>query len=176
METTNNIKTNITLANQISSNRRLLPRPAESKPLIEIHPTATLSPFSAVVPPQYIGTSRPQLSVSLDTINEETAEDYEPLIDDRLADGLDCSKLVEETYVLFVSEMGKASYKTCFQEIQENVNAIQMKETVEENASTTERVFQDRQYQIDAAIVRIMKTRKVLSHTLLITELFQQVK
>ncbi|KAE9461404.1 hypothetical protein C3L33_06710, partial [Rhododendron williamsianum] len=55
------------------------------------------------------------------------------------------------------------------------VNAIQMKETVEENTSTTERVFQDRQYQVDAAIVRIMKTRKVLSHTLLITELFQQV-
>ncbi|MED6184277.1 Cullin-4 [Stylosanthes scabra] len=56
------------------------------------------------------------------------------------------------------------------------VNAIQLKETVEENTSTTERVFQDRQYQIDAAIVRIMKTRKVLSHTLLITELFQQLK
>ncbi|CAA7394007.1 unnamed protein product [Spirodela intermedia] len=56
------------------------------------------------------------------------------------------------------------------------INAIQMKETVEENASTTERVFQDRQYQVDAAIVRIMKTRKILSHTLLITELFQQLK
>ncbi|EEC76292.1 hypothetical protein OsI_13805 [Oryza sativa Indica Group] len=56
------------------------------------------------------------------------------------------------------------------------VNAIQMKETVEENTSTTERVFQDRQYQVDAAIVRIMKTRKTLSHTLLITELFQQLK
>eukprot|EP00271_Cylindrocystis_brebissonii_P008559 TRINITY_DN22947_c0_g1_i1.p1 TRINITY_DN22947_c0_g1~~TRINITY_DN22947_c0_g1_i1.p1 ORF type:complete len:827 (-),score=185.08 TRINITY_DN22947_c0_g1_i1:668-3148(-) len=56
------------------------------------------------------------------------------------------------------------------------VNAIQMKETVEENTSTTEKVFQDRQYQIDAAIVRIMKTRKMLSHTLLITELFQQLK
>ncbi|MCD7473381.1 Cullin-4A [Datura stramonium] len=56
------------------------------------------------------------------------------------------------------------------------VNAIQMKETVEENTSTTERVFQDRQYQVDAAIVRIMKSRKVLSHTLLITELFQQLK
>ncbi|XP_004233125.2 cullin-4 [Solanum lycopersicum] len=56
------------------------------------------------------------------------------------------------------------------------VNAIQMKETVEENTNTTERVFQDRQYQVDAAIVRIMKTRKVLSHTLLITELFQQLK
>ncbi|CAN4082018.1 unnamed protein product [Withania somnifera] len=56
------------------------------------------------------------------------------------------------------------------------VNAIQMKETVKENTDTTERVFQDRQYQVDAAIVRIMKTRKVLSHTLLITELFQQFK
>ncbi|KAK1256918.1 Cullin-4 [Acorus gramineus] len=56
------------------------------------------------------------------------------------------------------------------------VNAIQMKETVEENTTTTERVFQDRQYQVDAAIVRIMKTRKILSHTLLITELFQQLK
>lgn len=29
--------------------------------------------------------------------------------------------------------------------------------------------------QIDAAIVRIMKTRKLLSHTILITELFHQV-
>lgn len=28
------------------------------------------------------------------------------------------------------------------------VNAIQLKETVEENTNTTERVFQDRQYQV----------------------------
>lgn len=28
------------------------------------------------------------------------------------------------------------------------MNAIQLKETVEENTSTTERVFQDRQYQV----------------------------
>lgn len=56
------------------------------------------------------------------------------------------------------------------------VNSIQMKETVEENTATTERVFQDRQYQIDAAIVRIMKTRKTLSHPLLISELYKQVQ
>lgn len=56
------------------------------------------------------------------------------------------------------------------------VNSIQLKETAEENQQTNERVFQDRQYQIDAAIVRIMKTRKSLSHNLLITELFQQLK
>ena len=39
------------------------------------------------------------------------------------------------------------------------INAIQMKESPEEAAVTNEKVFQDRQYQIDAAIVRIMKVR-----------------
>uniref|UniRef100_A0AAY4DG93 Cullin family profile domain-containing protein n=1 Tax=Denticeps clupeoides TaxID=299321 RepID=A0AAY4DG93_9TELE len=56
------------------------------------------------------------------------------------------------------------------------INQIQMKETVEEQASTTERVFQDRQYQIDAAIVRIMKMRKTLSHNLLLSEVYNQLK
>jgi len=56
------------------------------------------------------------------------------------------------------------------------INQIQLKETQEENQNTTERVFQDRQYQVDAAIVRIMKSRKMLSHTLLISELYSQLK
>ncbi|XP_076820896.1 cullin-4A-like [Clavelina lepadiformis] len=56
------------------------------------------------------------------------------------------------------------------------INQIQLKETVEENVDTTERVFQDRQYQIDAAIVRIMKMRKTLSHQLLMSELYEQLK
>lgn len=47
---------------------------------------------------------------------------------------------------------------------------------VEEQVSTTERVFQDRQYQIDAAIVRIMKMRKTLGHNLLVSELYNQLK
>ncbi|XP_028894290.2 cullin-4A [Zeugodacus cucurbitae] len=55
------------------------------------------------------------------------------------------------------------------------INQIQMKETTEEQKATEERVFQDRQYQIDAAIVRIMKMRKTLSHNLLIGELFNQL-
>jgi len=56
------------------------------------------------------------------------------------------------------------------------VNAIQLKETAEEQKDTEERVFLDRQYQVDAAIVRVMKTRKKLSHNLLISELYNQLK
>ena len=56
------------------------------------------------------------------------------------------------------------------------INSIQLKETVKENKETHERVFQDRQYQVDAAVVRIMKARKQLSHNLLMTELFGQLK
>lgn len=56
------------------------------------------------------------------------------------------------------------------------INQVQMKETQEEQQSTTERVFQDRQYQVDAAIVRIMKMRKTLSHNMLIAELYNQLK
>lgn len=56
------------------------------------------------------------------------------------------------------------------------VNAIQLKETVEENTGTTEKVFQERSYQIDASIVRIMKTRKVLTHLELVTEVTGQLR
>jgi len=56
------------------------------------------------------------------------------------------------------------------------INQVQLKETETEQLQTTEQVFQDRQYQIDAAIVRIMKMRKTLSHTLLLTELYGQLR
>ena len=56
------------------------------------------------------------------------------------------------------------------------VNAIQIKETLEEQTQTTEKVVLDRVYVVDAAIVRIMKTRKTLAHELLIAELCEQLK
>ncbi|KAL3989495.1 Cullin-4A domain protein [Acanthocheilonema viteae] len=56
------------------------------------------------------------------------------------------------------------------------ISQVQMKETSVERAQTEEEIFQDRQYQIDAAIVRIMKTRKSLAHQLLISELFNQLR
>lgn len=43
-------------------------------------------------------------------------------------------------------------------------------------ASQSPQVAQDRQYQIDACVVRIMKTRKSLSHKLLVAEAMQQLK
>uniref|UniRef100_A0A158Q724 Cullin-4 n=1 Tax=Elaeophora elaphi TaxID=1147741 RepID=A0A158Q724_9BILA len=56
------------------------------------------------------------------------------------------------------------------------ISQVQMKETAVERAQTEEEIFQDRQYQIDAAIVRVMKTRKSLAHQLLISELFNQLR
>lgn len=47
---------------------------------------------------------------------------------------------------------------------------------VEERAKTETTIQEDRQYQIDAAIVRIMKMRKSLAHSLLISELFSQLR
>ncbi len=46
----------------------------------------------------------------------------------------------------------------------------------EENTATTEKVFQDRQYQVDAAIVRIMKMRRTLTHNLLVSECLGQLR
>jgi hypothetical protein len=45
-----------------------------------------------------------------------------------------------------------------------------MKESKEEKDFTDDRIQQDRQYQIDAAIVRIMKSRKSLKFSELVTE------
>jgi cullin-4 len=56
------------------------------------------------------------------------------------------------------------------------INTLQLAETKQENEKTQENIFKDRQYQVDAAIVRIMKTRKSLPHQQLITELFQHLK
>lgn len=56
------------------------------------------------------------------------------------------------------------------------ISNIQVRETQEEVSKTHNEVFQDRLYQVDAAIVRIMKTRKTLSHTMLVAQLFSQLK
>ncbi|KAI1743699.1 ubiquitin ligase subunit CulD [Xylaria scruposa] len=56
------------------------------------------------------------------------------------------------------------------------INQIQLKETKEENKETHERVARDRQFETQAAIVRIMKSRKTMSHSNLVAEVINQTK
>ncbi|KAJ6261945.1 Cullin-4A [Drechslerella dactyloides] len=56
------------------------------------------------------------------------------------------------------------------------INQIQLKETKEENTATHEQITQDRQYETQAAIIRIMKSRKTIGHNELIAETINQTK
>ena len=56
------------------------------------------------------------------------------------------------------------------------INQIQLRETSEENSQTQAKIFQDRIFAVDAAIVRIMKTRKTLKHNMLLAALFEQLR
>ncbi|EHY52580.1 hypothetical protein HRR83_006927 [Exophiala dermatitidis] len=53
------------------------------------------------------------------------------------------------------------------------INQIQLKETKEENKETHQRVAADRHYETQAAIVRIMKSRKKITHNELIVEVIK---
>ncbi|CAH1170430.1 unnamed protein product [Phaedon cochleariae] len=55
------------------------------------------------------------------------------------------------------------------------INQIQLKETIEEEHATEKSVLADRQFQVDAAIVRIMKNKKQINHNELILELFNNL-
>nr|KMM71921.1 cullin-4B [Coccidioides posadasii RMSCC 3488] len=56
------------------------------------------------------------------------------------------------------------------------INQIQLKETKEENKETHERVAADRNYETQAAIVRIMKSRKTISPQELIVEVIKATR
>ncbi|PKS13289.1 hypothetical protein jhhlp_000060 [Lomentospora prolificans] len=56
------------------------------------------------------------------------------------------------------------------------INQIQMKETKAENKATHERIVQDRRLETQAAIVRIMKSRKTMTHALLVAEVIDMTK
>jgi len=56
------------------------------------------------------------------------------------------------------------------------INQIQAKETKAENQQTHERVAADRNFETQAAIVRIMKGRKKISHAELVSEVIMATK
>jgi cullin-4 len=55
------------------------------------------------------------------------------------------------------------------------VSSLMVKEPIETNSAISKQVMQNRQYQIDAAIVRILKARKELSHEQLYQETQSQL-
>ncbi len=56
------------------------------------------------------------------------------------------------------------------------INQIQAKETKEENKQTHEQVVADRNLETQAAIVRIMKSRKSITHAELVSEIITVTK
>lgn len=56
------------------------------------------------------------------------------------------------------------------------INQVQLKETKEENKQTHEQVLLDRALETQAAIVRIMKSKKEILHNMLITEVIEATK
>ena len=56
------------------------------------------------------------------------------------------------------------------------ITSIQMKETAQERDDTHQSVSRDRLYLIDAAVVRIMKARKTISHQALVGEVMNQLR
>ena len=56
------------------------------------------------------------------------------------------------------------------------INQIQLKETKQENKETHEHVAQDRKYEAQATIVRIMKSEKKIKHALLVAEVIKSMK
>lgn len=56
------------------------------------------------------------------------------------------------------------------------INQVQLKETKEENEATHQKVAVDRQFETQAAIVRIMKSRKTMTHANLVAKVINQTK
>lgn len=99
----------------------------------------------------------------------------------RTLQSLACAKyrvLTKEPKGKDVHATDKFAYNAGFTDpkIRIKINQIQLKETKEENKTTHERVAADRHYETQAAIVRIMKSRKVITHTNLVKEVIEATR
>eukprot|EP00019_Armaparvus_languidus_P011804 CAMPEP_0168581556 /NCGR_PEP_ID=MMETSP0420-20121227/1481_1 /TAXON_ID=498008 /ORGANISM="Pessonella sp." /LENGTH=764 /DNA_ID=CAMNT_0008615923 /DNA_START=104 /DNA_END=2395 /DNA_ORIENTATION=+ len=103
---------------------------------------------------------------SVDDDNDKDAMDE----DDENSGVKSSNKVVKEDTVFRVN----LAFKSKLMRVK--INAVQVRDTATEVQKTQDGVMANRQYQIDAAIVRIMKSRKILTHNQLIAELVQQLK
>ncbi|BFZ57713.1 hypothetical protein PYCC9005_004766 [Savitreella phatthalungensis] len=107
--------------------------------------------------------------LSYDALQKQTGLEDKEL--ERTLQSLACGK--PETRVLVKNSRGKEiGHKDMFKVNEQfsspkkvvKINQIQLKETKEEQAQTRDRIVQDRSFEIQAAIVRIMKAAKKLTH------------
>ncbi|KAI9493546.1 ubiquitin-protein ligase, cullin 4 [Zychaea mexicana] len=75
-----------------------------------------------------------------------------------------------------MSDMFKYNSDFTAASIRLKINVLQQEQSGEERKATETKVLVDRQHQLEAAIVRVMKAKRRLNHTELMNELFTQVK
>jgi len=85
--------------------------------------------------------------------------------------------LIKEPKAREVSDTDAFTYNAAFTHKMFRITVTQIcaKEQHEEEAGVERRVFEDRQHEVDAAIVRMMKVKKSLSHQQLLAEVFAAV-
>lgn len=107
-----------------------------------------------------------------------SAEDKEI---ERTLQSLSCGKV----RVLTKSSKGKEIHPTDHFSVNQDftsplyrlkINQIQLKETQQEQTETHEAVKRDRQFEVQATIVRIMKARKKMRHAELVAQVIEQTK
>lgn len=99
----------------------------------------------------------------------------------RTLQSLACAKyrvLVKKPKGREVNTTDEFSFNEAFSDVKMRIkiNQIQLKETKEENKTTHERVAADRHYETQAAIVRIMKSRKTITHPELVAEVIKATR
>jgi cullin-4 len=143
-----------------------------------------LTAFQATVLLLFNGVSSPDLPQegSLTFSEIAQASKLDPAELKRVLQSMACAKLrilTKEPKSKDVQETDTFSVNTSFStaHVRVRIPTIQAPRAQEdEDHDTRERVFQDRQYQIDAAIVRTMKTRKRMTYNQLFTQIMEQLK
>lgn len=100
---------------------------------------------------------------------------------DRTLQSLACGKarvLTKHPKGREVSKTDTFTFNLAFSDprIRVKINQIQLKETKEENKATHEKVVEDRHFETQAVIVRIMKSRKKMGHAELVAEVINMMK
>lgn len=138
-----------------------------------------VSGFQAVVLLMFNEVPTPTTAISYSEIKSATALSDAEL--KRTLQSLACAKyrvLSKDPKGREVNETDKFTFNASFSDpkMRIKINQIQLKETKQENKETHQRVAADRHYETQAAIVRIMKSRKTIGHNDLIIEVIKATR